>query len=283
MKDFSIPNRIEESYRRSFKGLIDKFIEIILPSITDPFQFLQAFRDFTSTEYFQHFTYSMASRMVTGVMVENAQSWREAARKSMNGRMIYETLRREMEGPVGIRIQELINDNARLISTFPDDIAELVANFIKDESEKGIRADRIAKTLIKQFPEVTRGRINLISRTETSKAGAALTRARSEELGLDWYQWMTSKDVRVRPSHKNLEGVVIAWSDPPAPDLLLNIKSTLGHAHAGEFPNCRCYSAPLISLDDITWPHKVYSTGRIRYMTRANFERLANIQLRKAA
>jgi hypothetical protein len=72
-----------------------------------------------------------------------------------------------------------------------------------------------------------------------------------------------------------MQGVLIRWSDPPAPEQLKGIKSTLGHYHAGDAPNDRCYAAPLIDVDRINWPHKVYVNSQIIMMTRSRFIQLA--------
>jgi SPP1 gp7 family putative phage head morphogenesis protein len=40
--------------------------------------------------------------------------------------------------------------------------------------------------------------------------------------------------------------------------------------------NCRCYPESLLRFDQISWPHRVYSNGRITSMTLAQFKRLNN-------
>ena len=122
--------------------------------------------------------------------------------------------------------------------------------------------------------------IQLIARTETSKTSTALTRARSEELHLPAYVWRTSKDGRVRPSHRLMDGVICFWNDPPAPEALLGIKSTLGHYCCGDAPNDRCYPEPLLRLDAVSWPHKVFAGGSIQSMTRAAFAGVAGSEVR---
>ena len=120
---------------------------------------------------------------------------------------------------------------------------------------------------------ISKSRISLIARTESSKASTALTEARAESLNLPWYVWRTSKDARVRSSHRHMDGVLIAWAEAPSPEALKGLKS-YGTYQAGNTFNCRCYPEPLIYLDQVSWPHKVYHNGTIREMTRSAFKKI---------
>ena len=149
--------------------------------------------------------------------------------------------------------------------------------FTAAEQRRGQRADAIAAKLRQKLPQMAQNRVQLIARTEVAKADTAVTQARAERLGLAWYDWTTSKDQRVRQAHAHLESVLVAWSDAPAPEQLVGERSKLGHYHAGGAPNCRCLALPLISLDEIKWPHKVYSHGHIELVSRTQFEKWIRI------
>jgi SPP1 gp7 family putative phage head morphogenesis protein len=275
---WSPSSRTEANYRLALKAMMDEFVSVLKPlNITDPLQILAALRDFYNGNFYRQGAYAAASRMITGLYSENARTWREAARQSMKGRMIYLSIQRELHGPLGMRVQALIDRNAELIRSMPDTMAKQAAAFINKETMKGRRASAITEDLIDRFPEVSESRINLIARTETSKASTALTRARAEGLGLDWYVWRTSKDARVRSSHRIMDRVLVSWNDPPSPEALAGIKSTLGHHQAGDAPNCRCYPEPLLRLDQVKFPCKVYRSGSVAYMTRAEFARIASL------
>ena len=154
---------------------------------------------------------------------------------------------------------------------------------IASMEQQGERPELIAEYLKRRIPQLTQHQAALIARTETGKAATALTRARSEDLGIDWYQWESSRDSRVRPSHRLMQGVLVKWDDAPSPETLYGIRSTLGHYNAGNAPNCRCDAYPIVSLDTISWPAKVYASGSIRRMTRGEFEESSGIGRRIAA
>lgn len=224
-----------------------------------------------------------ARRMVGGILTGGASDWRLAARESLGSKRVYTALRQELRGPVGRRARELALANAQLIKSLPSEIAAQVTRRVQKNFEYGERAEAYEKLI----PRVVRWKARLIARTETSKASTALTRARSEDLGLRWYVWRTSKDQRVRPSHKLLSSVLVRFEEPPSPERLYGERSTLGTYNAGDAPNCRCYSEPLIYLSQVAWPHKVFYDGRIQMYTLARFRQIvqlpALLQLEEAA
>ena len=233
--------------------------------------------------FLDQWAWQAASRMVTGLLTLGQRTWRNAASASGQGSRIYAALQHELHGPVGRRARQLIAENALLIRSLPEEVRVNVARRVAREEYAGERAEAIEELI----PHVTRVKARLIARTETSKASTALTRARAENLGLQWYVWRTSKDQRVRPSHKLMNGVLVAFTDAPSPEALLGIKSTLGFYNAGDAPNCRCYVEPLIHLGQVGWPHRAYYGGRIQAVTLAKFRTLANLpfstQLKEAA
>lgn len=222
----------------------------------------------------------IANRMTAEVGASNARAWRQlAGNRSLE---IYRGLQREMHNGIGARRRELVAENSRLITSIPEKIRTSVNLEIARMGEKGLRPDAVAEFLERRVPQLTRSHATLIARTETSKAASALTRARSESLRIDWYQWLTVEDRRVRPSHRLMEKVLVNWNDPPNPEALDHISSRLGHYHAGNAPNCRCVSIPLISLAQVAWPAVVYRHGALQRMTMAQFAELSGIQRRAA-
>lgn len=275
--------RIEIAFR---KALLDiaKGIVMRAGETSDPHRIISTLERITHTPDFIRISEAIALKMVTGLFDDTGRTWREAARNSGKGREIYQALQKELLGGRGARIRELVQENADLISTLPKNIADDVAAYVDREAMKGRRASDIADEIRRMFPEKTRARAELIARTQVSMTQTNLVQARAEDLGLDWYVWRAcggnNGDGRTRSSHRHMSGVLIRWSDPPAPEDLFPLRrvdgspynNTLGHYHAGCCPNCRCYQEPVVDLDLLKFPIRVYQNGHVERMSRKRFE-----------
>jgi SPP1 gp7 family putative phage head morphogenesis protein len=275
--------QIEARYRAEITSLIQRTLPTLSPE--QSFQeWVDELAALSMKPFYAEIAEAIAGRMVVAVNIQNAKTWREAAHRSSQSGMLYRALQAELaNSPVGLRFHDIIKQNAQYIRSIPVDIAQTLTAEIAARQQAGARSKTMAKMMALRFPELTKGKINLIARTETAKAATALTRARSEDIGLDWFQWLTSEDSRVRASHKNMDKVLVRWSDLPSPEALIGQKSTLGHYAAGDCPNCRCNSSPFLTLDDISWPARVYWGGSIKRMSRATFLKIAGIPDRRIA
>ena len=254
---------------------------------TDPAIIMQKMQQLTEDKAFIQFCQSAARKMVTGLFQDQGHTWREAARLNGMGRELYNALRKELQGARGQRLRDLIDSVSYRIVTFPKDIGQNVADYVAREATKGRRASDIEKEIQAMFPTRTMASAKLIARTQVSMTGTNLTRARAENLGLNWYIWRAvggyGGDGRTRSSHRQMDGVLVNWSDPPNPELLFPITGKNGKPykapaqpyHAGQIYNCRCYPEPVVDLDLVNWPARVYIGGKIVRMTRKQFEVVA--------
>lgn len=268
--------RIESDYDRAIRRLIQRTWQIIGidPDLLNPWDFVRRLERLANTGSFSHFAFSIAKKMVTQTFYDTARTWRQAAKGGSKGRLVYESLRNELQGPVGGTVTMLIERNARIIRSQPFNLAEQLTRYIQAETLKGKRHDQIAQELLSKFPYMSASKAALIARTEASKSHTALIQARADRLGIAWYVWRTSQDARVRNSHAHMEGVLCRFDTPPSPELLANEKN-VGAYNAGEIYNCRCYPEPLIDIDDIAWPHKVHYGGKIVRMSKEQFRKVA--------
>lgn len=280
--DFTLPRRIEQMYQGAIRRLIVPEIPKKQPDQTFE-QWLAYIAGISERRDIADAAAFIAARMVRWVNVLNARSWREASAQAQRSRMLHGLLMREMKGPVGDRVLELVRENAKYITRIPREVSEHLTHDILRMQQAGSRPETIARLMRQRFPKMTASRIRLIARTESMKASASLTEARSEELKIPGYVWRTSRDSRVRPSHRHMDNVIVLYNDPPSPEALIGERSTLGKYHAGNAPNCRCPQLPLLTLDDVKWPHRVYRRGHIDYMSRMQFADFSGLRERRAA
>lgn len=86
--------------------------------------------------------------------------------------------------------------------------------------------------------DVSRSRARFWARDQALKLNAAITRAKHESLGIVEYDWVTSNDGTVRPSHAALNGKRFRYDDPP--------ETGTGRHNPGEDYQCRCHADPVL-------------------------------------
>ena len=272
-KSWDASKRIEDQFLKSLYKLAGMLRKLAKQSTsTDDFQAKCA--NFQNSEPFLNYINISVRRMVTPLAVMNMKTWREAAKKATKNPFMYRMLLKEIQEDHQKTIEDQVYQNSLLIRTLPTDTADKVTKDIFDLGIQGMRSSQIAKEITKYTDQHAKASARLIARTEVSKTMSAVTEARSKNLGINWYVWRTAEDGdRVRPSHRNMNGVLVNFSDPPSPEALIGLPS-VGNYHAGNIWNCRCYEEPLLEVDDISWPHRVYYNGSIQSMTKTKFEQI---------
>lgn len=124
-------------------------------------------------------------------------------------------------------IEVSIAENVRLITDLPSKALRDIEGLILRAAQTGARAEEIAPEIAK-IEQVTRTRAILIARDQANKLYGALTKARQVHLGVTHYYWRSSRDEKVRPRHRELNGRRIAWDNPPE------------EGHPGHPIRCRC-------------------------------------------
>lgn len=271
---WKMTRRIEEDFLKSLNFLSTLFEKIAIISGNDVKAFQNKMQTFQNSVPYDNYINDIVKRMVTPLAARNYETWRKAARVSTRSHFLYTVLMEELKQGIKKDIDSQVISNAALIKTLPSDTAQKVVKDIEEYALSGLRVEEIEKLIQDKTRQHSRASARLIARTEVSKTTSALTKARSEELGLRWYVWRTMEDGdRVRKSHRIMNDVLVSWNNPPSPELLVKEKD-VGRYHAGNIWDCRCYSEPLIDIDDVKWPHKVYINGSIQKMSKARFSLL---------
>lgn len=110
-------------------------------------------------------------------------------------------------------------------------------------STTGLRVEEIGDDIQEQFG-VTESYATFIARDQTLRLNGQVTQERQVQAGVVRYTWITSRDERVRPSHRDLDGSEQMWGLAPVVD-----EKTGRRAHPGQDYQCRCTASPV--LDDV--------------------------------
>lgn len=144
-------------------------------------------------------------------------------------------------------MRSIIEHNFQMIKSIPQRVMEVleykaIGTLIDEVAQGKLKRGAFKKELDKHGAKKSK----LIARTETAKLQSAITESRATNLGSVVYEWVASRDRRTRPSHKEMDGVIVFWR----PDAQKPLRDKM-RGNAGEFPNCRCYSAPILDETDL--------------------------------
>lgn len=153
------------------------------------------------------------------------------------------------------QLSKAVKHNFEMINSIPDRMMEVLnhkyTSTLMEEVAKGsISRGSFRRELAKHGHK----QAQVIARTETAKLQTAITENRARSVGSVAYIWVSSKDKRTRPSHREMNGVVVFWRPDIQQPLLDNMRG-----NAGCFPNCRCDCDPIVDTNDLTQSnYKVY-------------------------
>lgn len=130
-----------------------------------------------------------------------------------------------------------VKANVELIKSIPQQYLANVADRVMANFHAGMRWEAMVAD-IAHIGDVTESRARLIARDQASKLNASFNQVRQTQVGIEKYEWSTSGDERVRETHRENDGKIFFWNNPPAET-----------GHPGEDINCRCVAIPVFDLD----------------------------------
>ena len=167
---------------------------------------------------------ALAAKPHNGVPVEAIQQ----SIDGMNGyhrKKVIDTFRRALgvdirplltEPAINAFMNNKVTENVNLIKTIPSRLQfALRANLLKQLEEHPFDQQMLKRTLRDEFKS-SGYNLRRITRDQTNKTIGGLTQVRQTQLGIESYQWITSQDERVRPSHVRNSGQIFEWGKPPS-------------------------------------------------------------------
>lgn len=149
-----------------------------------------------------------------------------------------------ISGAVADVVKASIKQNVALIKSIPREYFLEIEGEVMRSIQTGRGMADLQPFLEKRYG-ITKRRAALIARDQTSKATAAVNRARMQGLGVKKFKWLHSMGGKEpRPLHKNvLNGNVYSFDDPPVID-----ERTGEKGFPGQLINCRCRMVPVIEF-----------------------------------
>lgn len=119
---------------------------------------------------------------------------------------------------------------------------------------KGYREDYVRKIIEQEF-HIGKNKAAFLAKSETNIMLAEYKKATYQKMGFNEFKWHTIMDGRERPLHKELNGKIFRYDNPPIID-----ERTGQRGLPGETYGCRCNMTP-ISRESVFVTDKEYRKG----------------------
>lgn len=134
--------------------------------------------------------------------------------------------------------REFRKQNVSLIKSVAGEALDRLGTIL-EKAPQGQRVEVLAKRLQETF-DVSKSKARLIARDQTLKLNGQIQKEAQRAAGIDSYIWTTVSDERVRDRHRDLDGTVQLWSDPPV------VSDDGRREHPGGDYQCRCFAVPVL-------------------------------------
>lgn len=148
------------------------------------------------------------------------------------------------------QIQSWVEENVGLIKYLPQETLTEMQNIVSQGFKTGKSVTSIVWDIRNTYG-IKKSSARLLARDQLGKLNSQLTRQQQTDAGVSEYVWSTSKDSRVRDSHKSLDGKTFKWSDPP---VVTPPGKPVRRCHPGEDYQCRCVALPVFDISTIDIP-----------------------------
>ena len=160
-----------------------------------------------------------------------------------------EQARKTIENAIKVKVQFFEDDERRFKQQYSEDIKKSVKNFtdqqvvrlrqmVENSLLHGAEDEPLITSIQKEF-NVTYNKAKFLARQETGLLVAKYRQLTYNRVGINKYQWSTSHDERVRKMHKDLDGKIFEFDNPPT----TNEKGDKNNP--GEDWQCRCQPIPI--------------------------------------
>ena len=151
---------------------------------------------------------------------------------------------------VGLNIITTEDQKLKIAQEFTNNLELYIKDFAEKEVLKlrgqieknvfaGIRAESLKDDILKEFG-ISKNKASFLAKQEIGLFTAKYKESKYLELGITQYKWSTSRDSRTREDHKQLNGKIFSFANPP-----ITNKETGARNNPQEDYGCRCVAIPI--------------------------------------
>jgi SPP1 gp7 family putative phage head morphogenesis protein len=137
---------------------------------------------------------------------------------------------------------------SRLVDSIVNTYIEKLQIIVSNAVQRGTAMSEV-KEEIKVLLNTTDKRAKFIARNEVGNLNGIITMRRQVDCGIGVYQWSSSHDERVRPSHAEMDGKYFYWNSDKVGEINGIKVYPAPKYHPCMDYNCRCVALPVIDLE----------------------------------
>lgn len=257
-RKWKFPDSIMRDYQRTLRAVVKVLHESTMSRIELIKSMLNSRQDESDSEYIMRLIKeAYAATGATDKALQRAARIAEQVRGYNQGEF-YNVLRSALKVDIFVQDPDLRNimeeftaENVRLIKSIPDQYFGQLQGIVS----RGLTEGTLAKDMVADIQDlygVTNRRAQMIARDQIGSLNGLITEKRQTGAGIGVYEWSTSRDSRVRDSHKDRNGNYYAWPGSGMAGKEINGKKVLELVNGkppGREINCRCVALPVIDIE----------------------------------
>lgn len=155
-------------------------------------------------------------------------------------------------------LKQWVDENVLKIKSIPNDTLGKMQDIILNGYKQGMSIRDLTKAIQEEY-RVTKHYAAMLARDQIATLNSQISRMQQEDAGVSKYRWSDSRDSRVRDCHRELNGKIFSWKEPP--EMWYETKSrgrvyTGRRCHPGEDYCCRCVAIPIFDKEMLNIPIK---------------------------
>lgn len=203
-------------------------------------------------------------KLVHGLYWHDARDWNRAVRKTIGVNIKDDYFK-------GLKYERMLDvwarKNADLIVRLPERSIDRVKDIIQKSYGTGDSLKQVERKLMSSLG-IEERYAKFLAVDQIGKINCDITKMQQTGCGVKSYVWSTSKDSRVRKSHRKLHGKTFDWDNPPVVD-----EKTGRRCHPQQDYRCRCVAIPVFEKSSLNIPVSAVDWDKIDNDTKEILER----------
>lgn len=166
-------------------------------------------------------------------------------------------------------IDRWTEQNVGFVRSLPQESLSSMRRIVEDGYFEGWGITKIRNEIVREFG-LSKSKAKALAVDQMGTLCSQITRKQQTDAGCTHYRWKSRKDSKVRESHRQYNGKIFSWDDPPPSWYMTKSRGkvfTGRMCHPGEDYCCRCMAIPVFDKETLNLPVDESGERRIRSET----------------